>query len=311
MRSQHSHIQLYKKGYKFKKKPYGSSTNNNIEKHIVFDLDETIGAFSSLDIMWRGLIELKTVRPSISFTESQENFNELLDLYPEFLRVNILDILSVLVKKKEMGECQGIHIYTNNQCPPIWIDYIVYYLSKKLYGDYADIHSIFDKIILAFKIKNQQIQMERTTSNKSYPEIIHCTMIDESAEICFIDNSFYKDMKHKKVYYIQPKSYIHNLDTIQIIDRLISSEFYQNKVSNGHSNDTHFWYNWFNVPTRRQSSSPYSSLASATGGYDKIVSEKIMYYLNEFFYLTAKRPLQTRKIQSRLSRRSRKNHMSS
>ena len=65
---------------------------NNI---VVFDLDETLGYFYQLSIFWNMLNDyFKTYL-------SEEDFINVLKLYPEFLRPNITDILKYVIKKKK------------------------------------------------------------------------------------------------------------------------------------------------------------------------------------------------------------------
>ena len=59
-------------------------------KVVVFDLDETLGYFSQFGQLWNELIPNKDI-----------DFNELFDLYPEFLRPNIWEILQFLNEKKK------------------------------------------------------------------------------------------------------------------------------------------------------------------------------------------------------------------
>jgi hypothetical protein len=63
-------------------------------KIVVFDLDETLGYFVEFGILWDSL--------SLYFKKElgQEIFNDLMDLYPEFLRPKILNILNYLKNKK-------------------------------------------------------------------------------------------------------------------------------------------------------------------------------------------------------------------
>ena len=87
---------------------------SNPKKIVVFDLDETLGNF----------VELGMFCDALSAYNQQEirdeEFYELLDIFPEFLRPNIISILKYLLKKRETGECSKIMIYTNNQGPRSW-----------------------------------------------------------------------------------------------------------------------------------------------------------------------------------------------
>jgi hypothetical protein len=185
-------------------------TNTNI-KAIVFDLDETIGQFSNLQQL-NNAFEVILRRPM-----KQEEFNELLDLYPEFLRPGILTILEFLVHKKNANAFQKMYLYTNNQCGREWVHKIINYMETKIHAH------LFDDIICAFKIKNKVIEMKRSTHNKTHAELIKCTIMKEATtEICFIDNTYFEKMCGDKVYYILPRSYNHSLSKQEIIDRVLN-----------------------------------------------------------------------------------------
>lgn len=80
-------VQLYKGKYYDKKQ---IKTNGRV---IAFDLDETMGSFTDLEILWSGLQHFTKKYVPI-------NFNNLLDLYPEFLRYGIEHIIEFLIQKK-------------------------------------------------------------------------------------------------------------------------------------------------------------------------------------------------------------------
>ena len=69
-------------------------------KIVVFDLDETLGYFMELGMFWDALKAYIKNKNSKKITIDQALFNNILDLYPEFLRPNIIGILSYLKKKK-------------------------------------------------------------------------------------------------------------------------------------------------------------------------------------------------------------------
>ena len=85
-------------------------------KVVVFDLDETLGYFVEFGIFWDSLKEYIN-QNNINCNIDQHLFNKLLDLYPEFLRPNIITILQYLKKKKLSNKCSKLMIYTNNQGP--------------------------------------------------------------------------------------------------------------------------------------------------------------------------------------------------
>ena len=88
--------------------------NDKAIKIIVFDLDETLGSFSQLGALWDSL------RDIYGKELSKQHFFKIVDLFPRFLRPNILDILQSLVHARKKGQCFSIILYTNNQGPKKW-----------------------------------------------------------------------------------------------------------------------------------------------------------------------------------------------
>ena len=92
-------------------------------KIVVFDVDETLGYFVEFGIFWSSIIAYK-IHQKINYELTQNDFNKILDLYPEFIRPNIISILNYLKHKKMSKECSGVMIYTNNQGQPSWVNYL-------------------------------------------------------------------------------------------------------------------------------------------------------------------------------------------
>ena len=111
-------------------------------KIVVFDLDETLGYFVEFGMFWDALkhyYKNKDKEKDIPVF-NQSLFNKLLDLYPEFTRPNILNILNYLKRKKNDKFCHKLMIYTNNQGPPEWAHHIRSYFEEKIR------FSLFDQI---------------------------------------------------------------------------------------------------------------------------------------------------------------------
>lgn len=69
-------------------------------KIVVFDLDETLGYFVQYGIFWDCLNSYLLQKSSAKLNQlDQPDFDTTLDLYPEFLRPNIINILDYLKKK--------------------------------------------------------------------------------------------------------------------------------------------------------------------------------------------------------------------
>jgi|TARA_B110000285_G_scaffold55181_1_gene62816 hypothetical protein len=279
-------IQLYKGKYYDKKR---SKSNGRV---IAFDLDETLGSFTDLEILWSALQH---------FTKkySPIDFNTLLDLYPEFLRYGIIHIIEFLVQKKKTGQCKQIFIYTNNKCNHNWVDLISTYFNYKLNENTP----IFDKIIRAFRIGNKRIEPHRTSTSKTFPDFIKCTLLPVKTEICFIDNCEYKDMKSDRVYYIQPYSYTHHLSTQEIIKRFVNSDVYNKLTRLDDPPKLHgFIADYFLTRNHITNGNPRIQDLKR----DITVAQKIMYHLKEFFYLTTKRK-RTQKNRLNIGHTTRKN----
>jgi len=182
-------------------------------KIIIFDLDETLGYFVELGMFWDCLIKTTGKR---EFT--QDEFNDILELYPEFIRPNIENILNYLKKKKQTRSCNKIMIYTNNQGPSKWADHILSYFETKTQTN------LFDQTIRAFKINGKQIELNRTTHDKTYTDLVRCTQIPNNAQICFLDDIYHPEMVNDNVYYINLKPYTHDLPFDDFVDRFVKSK---------------------------------------------------------------------------------------
>ena len=169
-------------------------------KIVVFDLDETLGYFSELGMFWDALKAYIT-HTNATITIDQSLFNHVLDLYPEFLRPNIIDILKYLKRKKTKNHCDKLMIYTNNQGPVEWAKYIINYFNTKLN------YNMFDQLISAFKVKGKRIELCRTTHQKTHSDFLKCTKLPEDTQICFLDDVYYPDMINDRIYYINVKPY--------------------------------------------------------------------------------------------------------
>lgn len=270
--------------------PFGVYSNGYIKsksanrKVIVLDLDETIGSFGELYLLWSiGL-------PS-DIERNQKTFDDLLDIYPEFLRYGILNIIDYLKYKKDNGSYFKTFIYTNNVLREEWVQMIVNYIENKQTSS-----GLFDKIIPAF---NKTIQCMRTTRDKTHSDFIRCAVIPRTTEICFIDDVYFDKMDYPTVYYIQPKRYHHMMKTSDIVERFANSKFtdplnrmdvrdllYQTFIQNGLLNTAGKNISEVNV--------------------DIIVSKKIMYHIKEFFLMSVRKSKTRKRRDSTIGRFTRR-----
>ena len=169
------------------------------EKVVVFDLDETLGHFVQLGI-FQDVIE-----KTLDITLNDEAFFELLDLYPEFLRPNIMNILKLICGKKKQNICGKLLIYTNNQGPKEWAIKIKKYFEHKLKN------KCFDQIIAAYQVNGKQVELCRTSHDKSYGDFLACTKLPQKTKICFLDDQYHPHMAHDNVVYINLKPYSYTI----------------------------------------------------------------------------------------------------
>jgi hypothetical protein len=138
----------------------------------------------------------------------------------------------------------------------------------------ADTPGLFDQIICAFKINNVVVESQRTSHTKSFSDFVRCTVVPPTANICFIDDTFFPQMHKDRVFYLQPRPYTQPLTTREIESRLHGS-----------------------APP------PPSNVS------EEDLTKRLAYYIGEFFHLGVRKP-STRKVRGRfwyhLSQRRRK-----
>lgn len=183
-----------------------SAIPNSMNYVMVFDLDETLGHFSQLYVFW--FLFIKYINNS-----NELLFFKLLDIFPKFLRPNILNILKNIRKKKEKNICNYVMIYTNNNGPKSWAIMIQNYFHYKLK------YQLFDKIIGAFKVHGQIIEVCRTSHGKSMKDLINCTKLPSNSQICFLDDQNHNEMYNENVLYIKLKPYTHNIDFLTMASK--------------------------------------------------------------------------------------------
>lgn len=257
---------------------FSSPSNKKLPNVIVFDLDETLGSFTDLDILHRNL-------------SKYISFNDLLDRFPEFLRYGIFPILKYIHNEKIKNKCNNVFIYTNNQSQNDIVGLISSYFSNKLRTD-----NFFNKIIRSFKIGDRNIEIGRTTQNKTHDDFIRCTLLPKKTQICFIDNSYFPEMEKSRVYYIQPLSYHHHLSKEEIMSRLEG-------ISLSSQERDRIYDRLVTFPEATMKN--HRDYLEIKKNMDKMVAKKMMYHIRDFFFLTHRRA-KTRKRMNLFQRLTRK-----
>lgn len=185
-------------------------------KTIVFDLDETLGYFTHLHELWNYIFNAKRIW---TLMQKKQTFLALMKLYPEFIRPGIVALLKTLyVSYIQPKKCSKLYLYTNNQCCfEEWIDLIIFFFETEISG------KLFAKPIRAFKINGHSVEPLRTTSAKTFEDLIACTRLPENVDICFVDDKYHEKMVHCNVLYIQPPPYRHHLSYAEMHRRFVNS----------------------------------------------------------------------------------------
>jgi len=238
-------------------------------KIVVFDLDETIGYFTQFGIFWDCLVNYLKETNQKSLT--QNDFDKTLDLFPEFLRPNIINILTYLKNKKQSKCCHKMMIYTNNTGPREWSQHIIKYFEKKMN------YKLIDQIIAAFKVNGKRVEICRTSHNKSHKDFIKCTKIPVNAEICFLDDTFYPDMSNDNIYYINIKPYFHDLKFEYMISKFKDSDEGKKLI-----NDNNYFETWMLKEIKRYNYDVVEK-DEKENEVDKILGKQIIIHLQEFF----------------------------
>ena len=250
-------------------------------KIVVFDLDETLGCFVELGMFWDSVKHVL----GDEYT-SQEDFNRLMLLFPEFTRPNIIEILKYLVKKRKRKECYKIMIYTNNQGPRSWAQMITEYFDSRV-GE-----KVFDQIIAAFRVRGKAVELCRTSHEKSVDDLIRCTKVPRSTQICFLDDQHHPMMEDNNVYYINVKPYTQSMRYEEMANR-----FYDNTHID--MNRTDFVKDVIDFMKRYSYTVTPKSIMEQD--VDQVISKHIMFHLEDFFKQGTKK-VQTLKKGSRKRR---------
>ena len=176
-------------------------------KVVVFDLDETLGHFSELGAFCETLEKYNNKKLT------RREFDEILDLFPEFFRPNIIKILLFLKTMKERNILKKVFIYTNNNGPKEWSEKIKRHLENKIN------YKLFDKIIGAYKINGEHVELGRTTYNKTVTDFLSITKLPNTTEICFLDDVYHKEMNKDNVYYLKIKPYVRLIPFYNMAER--------------------------------------------------------------------------------------------
>ncbi len=177
---------------------------------VVFDMDETLGHFVQLGGFWDSLERAH----GLSLHES--HFVDTLALYPEFVRPGMEVLLAQLVAARTQGDISAIIMYTNNQGPERWAQYVAAYF------DHMAGARVFDMIIPAYVVRGRQVSPCRTSHAKSPDDLFRCTGLPPTTRVCFVDDQDHPPMTDCGVYYIRPPPYVATVFPTELVDRYMA-----------------------------------------------------------------------------------------
>jgi hypothetical protein len=182
---------------------------------IVFDLDETIGFFPQVGIVWDVINNYNKGKLH------ETDFFSLMDLFPNVLRPGILKTLDYINKKKG-SDVSKIVLYTNNMGHPSWARMIIGYIHYKLGKQ------VFDVIIPGHVgMKFGELSC-RTSPLKTYDDLVRCANISRDTPVCFVDDQPHAKMTdNPMVTSVFVNAYNHFYTTSAIIKNLGRYTYYK------------------------------------------------------------------------------------
>ena len=229
---------------------------SNLEnKIVVFDLDETLGYFSQLYVIWHSLIKLSITKLSV------HDFYKLSDIYILYYQPAIFETLKYL-KEQNMKTI----IFTNNQALFWWPKLIALYLNYKINTTTNNTNdnttnntndNIFKTVIGSYKIRNKINDKRRTSMMKKYTDLKNIMKLDNDTKILFLDDQEHPEMRHSNVNYFKVPDYVVMLPAKNIINIFLHSRFGMNFIKNKNINIS-FFINYIFIVLKKHNLFPQS-----------------------------------------------------
>lgn len=170
---------------------------NKSRRVVVFDLDETLGAFSDASVLWQAALDAGIHTPD------ESSFASFLDRFPRYIRPGMVPLLRDLCRARDHGLIDHIIIMTNNQGPKQWTQRIANQFSR-IQGE-----PVFDHIIHAYHGPEGRREVRRTSHDKSLADLCRCCRWNQSdpPAICFVDDRYHSLSSAPGVIYIPVSPY--------------------------------------------------------------------------------------------------------
>ncbi len=200
-------------------------------KIVAFDMDETLGYFTQIGVFWDILKELNH-KSKIKFENDEFiEFAKMMDIFADdILRPKLKDTFEIVqsAKQKYGDHIKSVLIYTNNNGPLEWVEYITKYLNQK-FGTVVD-QIVASKENEESKLAGGLIQEHnlRQSEDKSVDDLLRVCGIDlenkDEVYICFVDDLEHPKMKRNTVFYICIEQYVKILTPEYIVSKYFSTE---------------------------------------------------------------------------------------
>ena len=190
------------------------------QKAVVFDLDETMGDFFKFSIF------LDQIEDYIGKKITTKQKQEILALYPSVFRPGIFKVFNYLKTRKHRNI--KVIIYTNNIGPKSWVMMIKNYIENSIDDN------LFTKVIAGWRLwYHGKIQEHsRSTSEKTYEDLIRAAKLDENCKIIFFDDKWHPQMDNDKIKYVHLKEYQVNIPVKRLIKYFLDSKIGQKLIKN-------------------------------------------------------------------------------
>lgn len=234
---------------------------------VVFDLDETLGHFGQLGLVWDALCDAYA-----SSGKPPPSFDRVMSLFKEYQRPGVMKMLRYIAGKKEQQSCGSVMVYTNNQGPKEWAQSICRHFEGGL-GQ-----PLFDRVIGAFKVRGTRVEPLRTSHDKSVDDLLSCTKLPSDTQICFIDDVHHPRMECDNVYYIHIKPYVYSMRFSAAAERLLASDLVEGLSVDEKSRLSEVICGYASIYPRRDIDTPEDEIAA-----DAVVGKRILQHLQNFF----------------------------
>ena len=183
-------------------------------KLVVFDMDETLGYFSQLYVIWTSLVKLSNSKLSVF------DFYRLSDIYIFYYHPTVFKTLKFL----KDNNIKTI-IFTNNQGLYWWPKLIALYLNYKVTGENSTSYekNVFKTVIGSYILQNKINDKRRTSVMKKFSDLKNIMKLNNNSKVLFLDDQDHPEMRSPSVDYFRFPQYVIMLPPTSIVNIFLHS----------------------------------------------------------------------------------------